>query len=1671
MSACKQIYTYVSYKMFVFMFYLAFWGKCVAVSSLRIERDIDTSFYYNYTRLTSFMQNMVSLHPQIAKLHSIGKSVQNRDLWAIEISDNVSTEEVGEPKFKYVGNMHGNEVISRQVLIYLIQYLLENYNKDERVTKLVNSVDIFIMPSMNPDGFERAVEGQCDGVTGRANANNIDLNRNFPDQFDQFSGKNIQPETQTLIDWIEGTNFILSANLHGGSVVASYPWDDSPNHQSDYSAAPDDAVFQNLAKTYSFNHLTMHKPGKRCGDAFHDGITNGADWYDVPGGMQDYNYIHSNCFEITVELSCCKYPHRNELATEWNNNKKALLAYMEQIHTGINGQVVDAETGEAIPGAVISVVNINHNITADKHGYFWRLLVEGQYRFQVVKEGYENYESEEIRVPMGDGFTVKVEMKKLADSKPTASNAVYTLDMLVSQINRLRDSAHRETMTFTEPAAFKHHNQQELEYLLHHYSEEFPHITRLYDIGSSVEGRTLWVLEISDNPGKHELGEPEFKYIGNMHGNEVVGREMLIMLIDLLCKNYASNEFIAGLVNHTRIHIMPTMNPDGYAKGVLGDVWGTAGRANAHSIDLNRNFPDLYETTQINSHQEKETLAVMKWLEEYPFVLSANLHGGSLVANYPFDDGLKGTASFSKSPDDTTFIQLSEAYSLAHSTMHDGHPCPNISNEYFQDGITNGAHWYSVSGGMQDYNYVHTSCFEITIEVGCVKYPQATELPKFWAANKYPLLVYIGQVHKGVRGFVVDAATKSPIANASIEVEGIDHTVYTASGGDYWRLLAPGDYNLKASGPGYEAKTVAVHVSFDAATVVNFTLTKSPVLTWSDEEDFNIKENVDKKYLNNQEIQDELRMLAVPNSEIMEYKIIHKTPAGWAVPLVHLSKQLTNHDEDKPHLLLIGGLHGDDPVTIEMLMRLIRHILQGYLQEDPEIMQLLTMAHIHILPVLDPDGIFMAKLGDCSGAQNTGTSEFHSLSLLHEKLSALHEEFEKHKFNMVASFAAGGQYIVIPWENPTDGYHHTDDENIFQTLARAFADELPTIYSKDTCSRDLPSGIVHGSELKGDSNAVMMDEVYNTYHSLWLSIHMSCCKYPPGEKLPEIWMNTLTPMVNLMKTAVQGAHGKVTNGKGEILSNAEVKIDQHVHTHPTSPTGEFFFIMTEGSHIIELSAPGYETLTQRVLVEKNKVAHLQEIRLDQEVSKFQYHSYNNLRNFAKNLTQVCGKRLAAKNFGKSTSGQDLWMMEFGPDGDELVPSVLLVGGLHGDEGVGYEMSVQLVEHLCDNAEKDFLVKELLQSTRLHIIPTLNPDGLQLSEAGKCKSTTGHTNSNNRDLDQTFIVQDVNMTGVQEKETVALLDWLKTSINPTVTVIIRGGDMMVLYPHHTKTAPLGEVEKKRLINLGLAYTTVHPDMGNNNFRCNVSRGSMPVEMGILEASSYHTHSGSLMDYVYDTMHSAAISVYMSCCKYPAQDQLLDLWKQNRKPLVTVLKQASRSMHGVVKNTQRESMSRASLTIEGSTQIYPVDEQGRFWIYLAPGQYKVNVNCHGYKILSKTVTVEKDFESVEMTLTMEKEEVIVGYTRTFMVVGISIIVLLLFLVITTIMCLRNRKSTPYSSVGFRRLNVDDSDEDEIFGEVGIQKKSLIKNGTKEYRDYSDSEEEDHENKLFDSRLART
>jgi len=170
-----------------------------------------------------------------------------------------------------------------------------------------------------------------------------------------------------------------------------------------------------------------------------------------------------------------------------------------------------------------------------------------------------------------------------------------------------------------------------------------------------------------------------------MHGNEVLGRECLLNLAYVLCHNYGKSNFITQLVDSTRIHIMPSMNPDGWEMSsegtsmvlcikyciniqyrwfitLTGDRQGEHGRSNYQNVDLNRNFPCRepvlcakdYKPTQI------ETSLVMDWSLNFPFVLSANLHGGSLVVNYPYDDkSLDGNYA---APDRDLFKVLSYTY-------------------------------------------------------------------------------------------------------------------------------------------------------------------------------------------------------------------------------------------------------------------------------------------------------------------------------------------------------------------------------------------------------------------------------------------------------------------------------------------------------------------------------------------------------------------------------------------------------------------------------------------------------------------------------------------------------------------------------------------------------------------------------------------------------------------------------------------------------------------------------------------------------------------------------------------------------------------------------------------------------------------------------------------------
>lgn len=337
-------------------------------------------------------------------------------------------------------------------------------------------------------------------------------------------------------------------------------------------------------------------------------------------------------------------------------------------------------------------------------------------------------------------------------------------------------------------------------------------ISRLYEIGQSSEGRPLLVLELSDRPEEPEP-EPQFKVVANIHGNEPVGRQMAVYLADELCRGWAAEDpELAPLVGGMHTHLLLSMNPDGFYNKE---------RTNAKGRDLNRDFPDpnLRRSHELaglgpSGKEQAETRAVMDWAlpatpespqGRGPFTASLAFHEGAFVVNYPNDAGKNvHSRAYSAAPDDATFKWLSLGYATHNPRM--------MSDKEFDGrGITNGAAWYPVTGGMQDWNYYAAKTFDLTLEVSIPKWPPAKDLPKLWDENRRGILETMRRVgpRGGLHGGVADAASGAPLAGARVQVEGIDWATLTGALGDFHRPLVPGKaYRVTASLKGYEPKTV-----------------------------------------------------------------------------------------------------------------------------------------------------------------------------------------------------------------------------------------------------------------------------------------------------------------------------------------------------------------------------------------------------------------------------------------------------------------------------------------------------------------------------------------------------------------------------------------------------------------------------------------------------------------------------------------------------------------------------------------------------------------------------------------------------------------------------------------------------------------------------------------------
>jgi carboxypeptidase T len=134
--------------------------------------------YHNFAEMTAELQQTVRDHPTLASLRSIGKSFQNRDIWALKVSDNVATDE-SEPEVIFTCNQHAREHLTVEQCLQIIKRYTDNY-ATPAIKNLVDTREIWFIPMVNPDGVEYDIAtGSFRGWRKNRQGNGTDLNRNW----------------------------------------------------------------------------------------------------------------------------------------------------------------------------------------------------------------------------------------------------------------------------------------------------------------------------------------------------------------------------------------------------------------------------------------------------------------------------------------------------------------------------------------------------------------------------------------------------------------------------------------------------------------------------------------------------------------------------------------------------------------------------------------------------------------------------------------------------------------------------------------------------------------------------------------------------------------------------------------------------------------------------------------------------------------------------------------------------------------------------------------------------------------------------------------------------------------------------------------------------------------------------------------------------------------------------------------------------------------------------------------------------------------------------------------------------------------------------------------------------------------------------------------------------
>ncbi len=365
--------------------------------------------YPTFSGYKNMMHGFASKYPDKVKIYNIGTSINGRDLLVAKVSDNVEEEEC-EPEWFMMGAIHGNETMGSIICLRLIEYLCESYERDERAHRILDSVEMYILPFSNPDATYRSGDDNIYGAV-RENANGKDLNRNWPKMPGTGTSQSPEKETRNIMAFEKEHNFVMNIDYHAGVETAIYPY------SSISRRTPDDAWWKYATRVYA-DLVQENSPSGYYNDC-DNGICHGYSQlgYVAIGTTKDWFYYHMSTRGISNELTSTKLVPESKLEDYWDYNIDGLLAYIQEALNGFRGTVVDEVTKVGLAAKVFvedhDKVGDSSWVYADSsggHGNYYRPIYQGNYDVTFSCEGCDPKTVDNISVQNGKATIVNVEL-------------------------------------------------------------------------------------------------------------------------------------------------------------------------------------------------------------------------------------------------------------------------------------------------------------------------------------------------------------------------------------------------------------------------------------------------------------------------------------------------------------------------------------------------------------------------------------------------------------------------------------------------------------------------------------------------------------------------------------------------------------------------------------------------------------------------------------------------------------------------------------------------------------------------------------------------------------------------------------------------------------------------------------------------------------------------------------------------------------------------------------------------------------------------------------------------------------------------------------------------------------------------------------------------------------